>query len=317
MVGHTLFSPEGAATPRSGWPAENAAPAGWTLWVEVEDPTADEVAELGKRWAFHHLALEDCRNQQRRAKYERYATHSFLVALALDQRTAEALDTTAIRIFLQKGLVVSVHEADMPCVESIRKAMARDTRQVGFTPGRIAHALVDSAIDEFMPLLDEFEERGESLEKQATLEPAPHLVDSLIGLRRDLLTLRRITVSVRESTSRLMDSQETTEDDRLYFRDVLDHILAIGDAVTVQLEVCNGALQVHSNMVNERMNQVMKYLAIVSTFLLPMTVISGVFGMNFAIIPTTQAPWGFWLAIGMMVASAVGLLWYFRRRGWL
>ncbi len=317
MVGHTLFSPEGNATAKSGWPVENEPPKGWTLWVELEDATKEEIDQLGARWAFHKLALEDCRNQQRRAKYERYATHSFLVALALDQRTAEALDTTAIHIFLRSDLIVSVHASGMPCITTIRAALESDPGHVGCTPGRIAHALVDAAIDEFMPLLDDFEERGESLERQATQEPRPHLVDQLTSLRRDLLTLRRITVSVKESASRLMDSQETTEEDRLYFRDVMDHILAIGDAVTVQLEVCNGALQVHANMVNERMNQVMKYLAIVSTFLLPMTVISGAFGMNFKYIPTTDSPAGFWGAITMMGISAAGLLWYFRRRGWL
>lgn len=114
-----------------------------------------------------------------------------------------------------------------------------------------------------------------------------------------------------------MDSPDTDENSRIYYRDVLDHIDAVYDTTGLLLEVCAGTLQLHSNRANERLNAVMKYLAIVSTLMLPMTVISGVFGMNFDVIPGAHHQAGFWSAIGLMVASALALIFWFRHRRWV
>jgi len=141
----------------------------------------------------------------------------------------------------------------------------------------------------------------------------------LLQARRDLLLLRRITLPQREVVQRFVDSesQEVSPEARIYFRDVLDHLEFVLDETHLLLDVCNGSIQLHANTQNERLNHVMKYLAIVSTLAMPFSVISGAFGMNFDRVPFATSPHGFEAATAVMFAAACGLLVVFRARGWL
>jgi magnesium transporter len=294
-------------------------PDGATVWVDFESPTPEELVPLAERWHFHPLAIEDCVHEQKRSKFERYPSHGFLVLAALDRSTpAEPCDTVGICIFLRPGLVVTVHHGALASVEAVREALQKYPDQVGNSSERLLHAIVDAVIDEQTELMYEFETRVDLMESLASKPRDPEFMDSLMRVRRDLLALRRIVMPTREVVRRFSDADnpEMSAEGRMYFRDVLDHVEAISEATSLLLDVCNGAVQAHANAVNERLNQIMKYMAIVSTLLLPMTVISGAFGMNFADIPFAQHPHAFYLALGLMGLSTGILLAIFRARRW-
>jgi magnesium transporter len=289
-----------------------------TVWVDLLAPTPEEIALLADRWQFHPLAIEDVTHHQKRSKYERYPTHGFLVTQALDRNTPEdPLDTVPISVFLRPGLVVSVRPREIAAVDVVFHALATFPEKVGSSAERIVHALLDAVIDEYTTTLYTFEDRVDELEAHATGSSREGLVEDLVRVRRDLLMLRRLTLPQIELVRRFVDVDNgEAEGARIYFRDVLDHLQIILEATGLLLEVCNGALQVHANAVNERLNQVMKYMAIVGTLLLPMTVISGAFGMNFTDIPLAGHPHAFWLALAMMLVCAGILLAIFRARRW-
>ncbi|MDP2310092.1 MAG: magnesium/cobalt transporter CorA [Pseudomonadota bacterium] len=294
-------------------------PPNATVWVDLLAPTPEELKLLSELWQFHPLAVEDVTHLQKRSKYERYPTHGFLVTQALDRTTAnDPLDTVPISVFLRPPLVVSVRPKNVAAVDKVVQALATYPERVGSHADRLVHALVDAVIDEYTVTLYEFEERVDALEAQATRSHELSPVEELVRVRRDLLMLRRMTLPQIEVVRRFVDAEpaELGGAARIYFRDVLDHLAIIVDQTNLLLEVCNGTLQVHSNASNERLNKVMKYLAIVSTLLLPMTVISGIFGMNFDVIPIAHQVYGFWMAVGMMLMSAVILLGVFRVRRW-
>jgi magnesium transporter len=295
-----------------------APPADSTVWVDMLAPTPEEIALLSERWRFHRLAIEDVLHGQRRSKYERYPDHAFVVSQALDRSTDDLLDTVPVSIFLRPGLVVSVRPKEVAAVEAVFGVLATFPERVGPHADRILHALIDAVIDEYTHTLYAFETRVDRLEEQATGHDHIGLVEDLVWVRRDLLTLRRLTLPQIELVRRFVDAdaEELGGGAHVYFRDVLDHLTIIQEQTGLLLDICNGALQVHSNAVNERLNQVMKYMAIVSTMLLPMTVISGTFGMNFDVIPISHHGYGFWIAVGLMLASAVALLAIFRYRRW-
>lgn len=295
-----------------------APPPNTTVWVDLLAPTPEEIALLSTRWHFHPLAIEDVTHGQKRSKYERYPDHAFVVSQALDRSTDDLLDTVPISIFLRAHLVVSVRPKQVAAVEAVFAVLATFPERVGPHADRILHALVDAVIDEYTTALYDLEARVDALEEQATSADQLGLVEDLVWVRRDLLTLRRMTLPQMELVRRFVDAGagDLGGGAHIYFRDVLDHLTIIQEQTALLLDVCNGALQVHSNAVNERLNQVMKYMAIVSTLMLPMTVISGIFGMNFEIIPISHHAYGFWLAVGMMLASATGLLAIFRARRW-
>jgi magnesium transporter len=289
------------------------------VWVDIEAPGPDDLEILTSRFQFHPLAIEDCIHPQKRSKFERYPTHAFVVLQALDRSTPDdPLDTMGIEVFIRPRLMVTVHTAPLSAIESVVKALSQYPERVGTTSERLLHALFDAVIDETTALLYLYEERVDQLETAVVNPKGRGPIDDLIRLRRDLLLLRRITLPQREVIRRFVDADNTdiTAEGRMYFRDVLDHVDFISDETQLLLDVCNGSIQLHMSAANERLNQVMKYLAIVSTLLLPMTVISGAFGMNFDVIPLSGHPEGFWLALAMMVVSAGGLVAVFRVRRW-
>jgi magnesium transporter len=295
-------------------------PQNTTVWVDIEvgeEQDIEALESLKLQWSFHPLAIEDCVHPQSRAKYERYPNHDFLVLLGLDHATEAPLDTLPICVFLKGRLLVTYRSREVRAVETVKKRIQGDGIIAG--ADRLVHALLDTLIDEFIPLLDEYESSLDELEHQAIQSARAEILDQLVKVRRDLLHIRRILGPFQEVIRRYTDEErgEVEADCKLLFRDVQDHILAIQDLVSVRLEICNGAIQTHNNATNERLNKVMKYLAVVSTLALPMTIISGIFGMNFDVIPTTHHANGFYSAIIMMFSVAAVLLGIFRWRRWI
>ncbi len=296
------------------------APADCAVWLDIEAPGAEELALLADHFRFHPLAIEDCLHIQKRAKIERYPSHGFVVLCALDRTTRDdLLDTVPVCIFLRPGLIVSVHPKRVTALERVETLLGAEPDRVGTASERVLHALVDAVVDEFLPLVDDQGDHVDELEVAAARTPTPAVMDALITARHDLLQVRRIILPHIEVIRRLVDpdAKEVSPEYRVYFRDVLDHALIVHDNVSLHLEVANGAISVHANAVNEHLNQVMRFLAVVSTFMLPWTIISGIFGMNFDVIPAAHQPFGFYIAISLMLACSMGLLVWFRRRGWV
>lgn len=317
MIRTRVLLADGHVQVGEGLALARTAPAGATVWVDVIASTAVGLAVLPAEWRFHHLALEDCIHEQRRSKYERFPAHAFVVVHALNTTTVDDLDTLALRIFVRPGLVVSVHERPISAVDRVETLLREDAERIGQSADRVLYALIDSVVDEFMPLLDRWEGQLDALETRAESHREISVMDDVVALRRNLLVLRRLMLPQQEVVKRLMDSPETTEAGKIYFRDVLDHMDALADSAQLLVEVCHGMIQVQVERVNERLNKTMKYMAIVSTLLLPMTVISGVFGMNFDVIPNQHSDVGFYGAVAMMVFSAAALMIWFRQRKWV
>lgn len=313
---HVLHA-DGHVQVQDGIGLARCAPEGATVWVDVVATSEVGLAQFPAEWRFHQLALEDCIHPQRRAKYERYPNHLFLVLQALDTHTKDAVDTVAVRVFVRDGLVVTVRNGPCSALDRVEKLLIEDRERVGDGADRIVHAIVDAVVDEFVKLLEEWEDRVDHLGPVAAEEDDRSAVHAIVSMRRDLAIMRRTILAQKEVVQRLKDGLEEKDPRRLYFQDVLDHVDATLDTAGLLAESCTAALQLRSDRINEGLNRVMKYLAIVSTLMLPMTVVSGVFGMNFDVIPTAHAPAGFYGAIGLMLASALVLVAWFRWKRWL
>lgn len=293
-------------------------PQDCTVWVDIEGVGEEELGMMRTQWCFHPLAIEDCVNRQLRAKYERYPTHDFLVLLALDHRTDEDLDTLPICLLMRQRLVVSVRQAPVVAVSSVKQRMDAEHSTLAYSQDRLVHAFLDAVVDEFMPLLDRYEEWLDDLERRLCADTSPKMMTDLISIRRELLHLRRILTPFHELIRRYSDREGGMSPEcQLLFRDVHDHILVLQDLVSVRLEICSGAIQTHNNATTEQLNKTMKYLAVASTLGLPMTIISGVFGMNFEVIPITHHALGFYIAVGMMIVTSALLIGLFRYRRWI
>ena len=322
-----LYGPDGLEEVRGCPPSElrGLRARAKVLWIDVTG-LADlaVIAEIGAAFAIHGLALEDVVNVHQRPKAEQFEDHVFLVArmLAAEGRA----ETEQVSVFLGEGYLISFQERRGDCFEPIRERIRRGKgriREMG--ADYLAYALIDAVIDSFYPVLEGYGEDIERLEDDVIAGPSPDQVDRVHTVKRDLLTLRRAIWPTREMVNGLIrdESPFVGTTTRVYLRDCYDHAIQLMDIVETYREIATGLLDVYLSSMTARLNEIMKVLTIIATIFIPLSFVTGIYGMNF---DRAASPWnmpelgwrlGYPMALAIMVAIAGGLLLYFWRRGWL
>jgi magnesium transporter len=297
-------------------------------WVDVRGLGHKETFErLGEIFKVHPLALEDMVNAPQRPKADAYACEQVLIVSRMAQLDdSGVLRTEQLSILLGKTFVLTVQEeADWDVIESVR-ARIRGGRGAVRQRGAdyLAYALLDAVVDGFFPVLERLGERIEELELEVTAANRP-MSRPIHEVKRDLLTLRRSIWPQRDLVNALLREENPmiSRETRLYLRDTYDHAVQVMDMVETFREITSGLMDLYLSGVSNRMNETMKVLTIISTIFLPITAIAGVYGMNFH---HESSPWnmpeldwyyGYPLVWGLMLASVLGLLWFYRRMGWI
>jgi len=294
-------------------------------WVNVDGlGDAAIIRKLGDIFGIHKLALEDIINAHQRAKMEQYGKHLFIVGRMVGM--GDRLETEQLSLFLGKNYVLTFQErvgdSFDPVRERIRKAGGR-VRSAG--PDYLAYALIDAFIDNYFPVLEKYGERLESIEDDVMTGPGPRVVSQIHEVKRDLLTLRRAIWPLRETVNSLV--RESTpfiaDDTRLYLRDCYDHTIQIIDLLENYRDIASGLMEVYLSSVSNRLNEIMKVLTMFTAFFIPLSLIAGIYGMNFntgrSPLNMPELNWylGYPFALGLMATMALGMLAYFRRKGWL
>jgi len=292
------------------------------LWVSLESTTDQEINEvLDQKFHFHPLAIEDClSNDYQIAKVDDYKDYLFIIINALKpERELHDLETQEVDIFLGKNFVVSCFSAaNLPPVEKVINKFQRDTRVYTHGPDFICHALLDSIVDEYLPVIDKMEMEIEWLEDSVLEKPNPETLAQLLRLKHSILSLRRVITPLREVINKLARDEypQIEAQMRLYFRDIYDHVIWVLDISDTIRDIVSGALDIYLNSTSLRLNEVMKALTIVSTIFLPLSFVSGVFGMNFRFMPWIDSASGFLLVNLVFFAVAIGMLIFFKYRKW-
>lgn len=295
------------------------------LWVDVHGLKDVQVIEqLGTEFALHPLALEDVVGTSQRAKVEEYPHNLFLVARMV--ATTGQLDTEQLSVFIGRGYVVSFQSTPGDCFDQVRTRLRKDhTRIRDSGADYLAYALLDAVIDAYFPTLDKISARLEDLEDSVVDNPDRSFVSALHHMKHELLTFRRELWPHRDMISVLIrqESGLITDQTDLYLRDCHDHVVQLVDMIETYREIASGLLDVYLSSLSNRMNEIMKVLTIIATIFIPLSFISGVYGMNF---DRTASKWnmpelgwayGYPFALGLMAATAAGLVYYFWRKGWM
>ncbi len=295
-------------------------------WISVAGLGDTAVLEkLAEVFGIHGLALEDVVNVHQRAKVEQYGQLQFVVARAasLDQD----LHTEQVSFFLGADFVLSFHEGhgEGPFElvrERIRTSKGRN-REEG--PDYLLYSLLDAVVDGYFPLLEGYGERIEALEDLIIHKPDNEIIFRIREIRRDLLMIRRSTWPLRELLNALLRDpiphiMDTT---RIYLRDCYDHTVHVIDILEIYRELGSGLMEDYLSSINNQMNQAMRVLTVFAAIFIPLSFIASLYGMNFN---TSRSPlnmpelnwyWGYPFVLLVMAATAGGLLWYFRQKGWL
>ena len=291
-----------------------------TLWVDLASPTDEESQILSDVFKFHPLSVEDARSAIQFPKIEPYPGYLYLVLHGIDLKKGQThFATRDIDFFLGRNYLVTVHDGNSRSIARMREVCDRHERILLEGPVGVLHRIVDSMVDNYRPAIEELEDRIGRIEEMA-FTGHQHMVRQVLKLKRDLATLRRVLIPQRDAIGRLARREfAQISDEMAYrFRDVYDHVARYAEESILFQDRMTGVLEVNLSSVSNRLNMVMKVLTVISTIFLPLTVLTGMWGMN---VPLPHFPGGeaaqFWWVAGIMATVSGTMLAVFRRNGWI
>ncbi len=313
----TVLRPEELAIAREKWPV---------LWLDVEG--LDDLAAIraiGSVFQIGELALEDAITPDERPKLEVFG-HQLLIAVRIARFEGDAIVTDPMAIFLGDRYVITFHDRSVPDgFEGVRDRIRHGRTRLGnLGADHLCALLLDAVIDGYFPVLERFGDRLEEIEEEALDNPSRGLLGRIHDVRNDLMTLRRALWPTRDVLHALGREPTAFVGDhaRQHFRDSYDHTMELLDLTENFREIGSDLRDIYLASINNRMNDVMKLLTVIATIFMPLTFITGYYGMNF----NTTSPWnmpllnyryGTLVAIAIMLATTVGMVVVFWRRGWL
>jgi magnesium transporter len=292
-----------------------------STWVDFSDPTPDEVRLLGDVFHFHELSIEDAVTELHHPKVESYGEYLYVILHGIDFKAREhCFQTQDVDFFLGPNYLVTVHPGVSRSVGRVRDLCARNPRVLAEGPAALLHRIVDTMVDNYRPEVDKLQDRLDTLEREVFRKPDAGLSRQILNFKRDVASLRRVVLPQRDVVGRLARREFPQIDEGLSyrFRDVYDHLVRIADEATLFQDRIAGLLDAHLALVSNQLNAVMKVLTIIATLFMPLTVLTGLYGMNVP-LPAFPGSGGsqFWWIAAIMVALSAGMLAWFRRNHWI
>jgi magnesium transporter len=292
------------------------------LWLNVHGLHEPEVmAEIGRRFKLHPLVLEDILNTDQRPKVDDYGDYLFMVArfFEIDPENNQ-ISSDQVSLILGSNFVLTFQERPSGRFDPVRERLRNDRGQIRkLGADYLAYSLLDTIVDHYFTILENIGERTEELEDTMLERPKPGSLQTVHQLKRETLTLRRSIWPLREVINSLTraDDRFFRPETRPYLRDIYDHTVHAIESLEANRDVIAGMLDIYLSAVSNRVNQEVRALTVVAIIFMPATLISGIFGMNFKVMPLLDWPNGFLVAIGMMATVATTLSIIFWRRRWL
>lgn len=289
------------------------------LWVDVSDPTGQDFDDLANEFGFHPLAIEDCRFAHQRPKIDEYPGYYFVVLYEAALNEQGQLELRELNMFLGANYLVTVHSQPLRALAQGEKLWRNwlDMREQG--PGVLTYLLLDAIVDDYMALLDQFADRIEGIEEEIFGEFRPEALQEIFRLKKQLLFLRRGAAPLRDVSNTLLRRELAlfSRETLVYFQDVFDHLVRVVEMVDTLRDTLSAAVEAYLSVSGHRMNQIMKRLTSISTILMSVTLVAGIYGMNFAYMPELGMRYGYVGALTAMLVIALLLYVYFRRIKWL
>ena len=289
------------------------------LWVDVADPTSQDFDALAREFQLHPLAIEDCRHEHQRPKVEEYQGYYFIVLYEATLDSEQQMELRELNIFLGANFLITVHSQPIRAIATAERLWRSWTDLAERSAGLIAYLLIDAVVDEYLPLLDALSDRIDELETQIFEEYKAEVIQEIVGLKRQLLFLRRSVTPLRDVFNTLLRREQPlfSRETAIYFQDVFDHLIRVSDTIDALRDLLGAVMDAYLSVAGNRMNQVMKRLTSISTILMSVTLIAGIYGMNFKYMPELDWRYGYVGALASMVLVGVGIFLYMRRIKWL
>ncbi len=294
------------------------------FWLDLDDADPhdnDAIDLLRNTFGFHPLAVEDAEHFGQRPKIVEYDDYAYMVVHGAE---SHANGTIEVHIFFNDKYTVNVRRGDCPLLDDVRGRMGRHPASELTAPQvLLVYLIVDALTDSFFPVLTAFDERVDTLEDAILSRPTEEQLGILFQMKRRLVAIRKVITPQRDMFASLSSGVTQipgmNDESARYFRDLYDHLIRISDMVDAYRDLLSGVMDTHISTVSNRLNVVMKQLAIIATIFLPLSWLTGFFGQNFGWMVMRLTNFSIFLGagIGLEVVAVIILLMLFRRRGWL
>jgi magnesium transporter len=291
------------------------------FWVDFDQPTPAETRILSDVFHFHELSIEDALAEIHLPKIESYGDYLYVVLHGIDFAARQhRFQTRDVDFFLNPKYLVTIHHGQSRSIGRVADACSRNAHVLAEGTAALLHRIIDTMVDNYRPEVEKLEQRLDKLETEVFERTDPHLVRRILEFKRDVASLRRIVFPERDAVGRLARREFAfvSEPVAYRFRDVHDHLVRLSDEAFLFQDRISSILDAHLSAVSNQLNTVMKVLTIISTIFMPLTVLTGLWGMN---IPLPRFPGSddgqFWWIAGTMLAISGTMLVFFRRRRWI
>ena len=297
------------------------------IWVDLLGETPEQIEEakdvLLNTFHFHYLTVEDCIETRNQPKVEAFPTYIYFIVHGIKpgETGPGNFVTKELDGYLGENFVVTFHDQRFRSIKAVKQQLRASHFACKRGAAYLLHQILDNLVDLYMPIVDNFDEVINALEDRVfdMRRGNSEILEEVMDLRRSVARLRRISARQLEVLYRISHGEfpQIPEHNLPYFRDVHDHLLRISDLAESYRDLVGGLFDIHFSVVANRTNDVMKTLAVLSAILLPLTLIAGIYGMNFENMPELKSRNGYYFTLGLMAFITVVLLWYFWRRGWI
>jgi magnesium transporter len=295
--------------------------SGVWVWVDLDKPSPAETRILIDVFQFHELAVEDAVAEIHHPKVESYGEYLYVVLHGIDFSAREhCFRTKDVDFFLSNHYLVTVHPGVSRSIGKVSDVCSRNSRILGEGAAALMHRIIDTMVDNYRPEVDKLQTRLDHLEKEVFEQSKPQLARRILDFKKDIASLRRVVMPQRDVVGRLARREFPFISEALSyrFRDVHDHLVRIADEAMFFQDRITSLLDAHLTTVSNQLNGIMKILTVIATIFMPLTFITGLYGMNVELPHFGLGPQlFFWVLVIMMVAVSAGMLWWFKEKRWI
>lgn len=292
-------------------------------WINIDGLRQVDILErLGACYGIHPLVLEDILTDQR-PKIEDYESYIFIVLKMVyydEKKEEDTIDFDQVSLIFGPNFIISFKEKEVDVFDPIRERLRTGKgriRRLG--TDYLAYSMIDAIVDHYFVIMEKLGERFEDIEDAVVANPDPSTLPEIYNLKRDMLFLRKSVWPLREAISKMqrLDSPLISEATKIYLRDVYDHTIQVIENIETFRDMSASLLETYLSSLSNRLNEIMKVLTIISTIFIPLTFITGIYGMNFEYMPELKSSWGYPAVVTILLVAALIMLVYFRRRSWI
>lgn len=294
------------------------ADASAVVWIDVSGQAEEDQAFVKDALSLHPLVVEDMFGERAYPKVEDFGDYLYIVVHGIDPRadTPHDLETVELDVIVGARFVLTHHCDELRSIASMDADVRRNSRLLQRGAAFVAHALLDRLTDLYLPVVDRFDDAVDRLEDRVISNPTPDCLEDILALKRSLQKLRRVATHQKEILHRLSRGEfELIPENALpFYRDIYDHFVRVADLAESYRDLVSATFDAYLSIQSQRLNEVMKMLTMISTIMLPLTFIAGVYGMNFEFMPELRWRYGYPFALGLMAVVGVGLYAYFKKK---